>query len=223
MVLTLKILLAFVAIGLLLLLICLAAPLTYEFSLNGAQGKIRFRMDCRNLFWKISTRRGENHTDTEQRIFNRTLSKPTKIESSASARPASDTKAHPKPTAPLLPKAMGDSALLKRSLKFILEIWQKVKPRHLTVNACIGCSEPHQTGWMMAMAAMLQADNDCYIINIAGNWLEPCLDGEICIAGKFIPAVILWQVVKLLACSEVRPYYRIYLNRIILALAQTVL
>ena len=221
MVLLLKILLTVVAIAFLPLLVCLIAPLTYQFSLNGAQGKIRFRMDCHNFFWKISTRHDNNRNDTEQRIFNRPLLKSAKRDPFASTHRTSGAKVNQKPTVSLLPTAMTDSALLKRSLKFVIEIWQKVKPHHLTVNACIGCSEPHQTAWMMAMAAILQADNDGYTIHIAGNWLVPCLDGEIRIAGKFIPGVILWQVLKLLASSEVRPYYRIYRNRIIFTRAQT--
>ncbi len=210
MVLTMKILLALITIVFLMLLIILSSPLTYDLSLHGAQGKIQFHMVCRNFFWAMSIQRGENRTNREQRFLNQSLSKSARSHSAASERSAPSVPLQIKSTTSLLLQVIHHPALLKRGLKFVKQVWQKVKPRHLTVNACVGCSEPHQTGWIMAAAAILQADNDCYTINLTGNWLESCLDGEIHLAGKFIPAAVLWPAFKFLASSEVRPYYRLY-------------
>ncbi|NLV22646.1 MAG: hypothetical protein GXY49_11795 [Syntrophomonadaceae bacterium] len=221
MLLALKILLTVAAIAILLLLICLIMPLTYEISLSGQQPGVQFNVLCRNFFLAIEAKRRIGKMGSELLIFNRPVVFRSKKKSSSSARRASSARDKQKSSPSLLREAIGDSALLKRSLKFIAAVWKKAKPRHLNVDACIGCSEPHYTGWMMAAAAMLQADNSCYTIHIESNWLEPCLDGEIHLAGKFIPAVILWQVLKFLASSEVRPYYRIHHGCIVVARMQT--
>lgn len=221
MILALKIILTVTAIALILLLVCIIVPLIYEFSLTGAQHKIQIEFICRSFLGTMIIKHNDNHTDTELRILNRPGSMQPKKQSSASLRRTTITKPPRKFSPFLMRKAIRDKALLKRCLKFIAAVWNKIKPRHLAVDACIGCSEPHYTGWIMAAAAVLQADNNCYSIHIEGNWLEPGLDGEILIAGKFIPAAILWQVLKLLASSEARPYYRLYRNRNVAARAQT--
>jgi len=221
MILALKILLTVATIALILLLVCIMMPLIYEFSLTGAHHKIQFIFICRSSLATVTFKHHDNHTDAELRILNRPESTQPKKKSSTSQRRSAVTKP-PKNIPPfLMRKAIKDTALLKRFLKFIAAVWNKIKPHHLTVDACIGCSEPHYTGWIMAAAAMLQADNSCYSIHIEGNWLEPGLDGEVLIAGKFIPAAILWQVLKLLVSSEARPYYRLYRNRNVAARAQT--
>ncbi|HNX92552.1 MAG TPA: hypothetical protein PKI17_03420 [Syntrophomonas sp.] len=213
MILALKILLTVAAIALILLLVCIMVPLIYEFSLTGTQHKIQFKFICRSFPGTMIIKHHDNHTDTELRILNRPGSTQPKKKSSASLRRSAITKP-PRNFSPfLMRKAIKDRALLKRCLQFIAAVWNKIKPRHLAVDACIGCSEPHYTGWIMAAAAVLQADNSYYSIHIEGNWLESGLDGEVLIAGKFIPAAILWQILKLLASSEARPYYRLYRNR----------
>ena len=212
-VLTLKILLAGVAIVFLLLLVCLTAPLTYTFTLYRTQGQLGFHMVCHNFFWEMSTRLSDSRVATQQRILNQSLSKTSKSKPSSATHPAGDARdamGKPNPMASLLRKSVGDSALHRRILAFIREIWQTIKPHHLTVNACIGCSEPHQTGWLMAVAALLQADNSCYTIHIEGNWLEAGLEGDLDMRGKFIPAVVVWHTVKFLASSQTRAYYRFY-------------
>ncbi|MBP1762580.1 MAG: hypothetical protein H6Q64_2122 [Firmicutes bacterium] len=221
MILALKILLTVVAIALILLLVCLMAPLIYEFSLTGAQHKIQYKFIFHSFLGTVTFKHNGDHSDTELRILNRPVSTQPKKNSSASLRRTDITKPPRKNSPYLMRKVIRDKALIKRCLKFVAAVWKKIKPRHLTVEACIGFSEPHYTGWVMAAAAMLQADNSCYTIHIEGNWLEPGLDGEILVAGKFIPAAILWQALKLLASSEVRPFYRIYRNRNVAVQAQT--
>ena len=221
MILALKIILTVAALAFILLLVCVIMPLIYEFSLTVAHHKIQLKFICRSSLATVTFKHHDNHTDAELRILNRPGSTQPKKRSSKSQHRSAVTKP-PKNIPPfLMRKAIRDKALLKRFLKFIAAVWNKIKPHHLTVDACIGCSEPHYTGWIMAAAAMLQADNSCYSIHIEGNWLEPGLDGEVLIAGKFIPAAILWQVLKLLASSEAQPYYRLYRNRNVAARAQT--
>jgi hypothetical protein len=221
MILALKILLMIVAIAFILLLVCLMAPLMYEFSLSGARHKIQFKVIIRSFLGTVSFKHNDSHSDTELRILNRAVTtKPNKNSSSPASR-ASHTASPGKNGPCLMGQVIRDKALLKRCLRFIAAVWKKIKPRHLTVDACIGCSEPHYTGWVMAAAAILQADNKHFSIHIEGNWLEPGIDGEILVAGKFIPAAILWQVLMLLASSEVRPYYHLYRTCNVAARAQT--
>jgi hypothetical protein len=196
-------------------------PLIYEFSLTGAQHKIQYKLIFRSFLGTISFKHHDNHSDTELCILNRTVSMQPKKNPSASLRSTDITNPPRKNSLYLMRKVISDKPLLNRCLNFAAAVWKKIKPRHLTVEACIGCSEPHQTGWIMAAAAILQADNDCYTILIEGNWLEPGLDGEILVAGKFIPSAILWQILKLLASPEVRRYYRIFRNQKVAARAQT--
>lgn len=220
MILALKILLTLMAIALVLLLACLMAPLIYEFSLTGTQHKIQYKIIFRSFLGTVTFKHHDNHSDTELRILNRLRSTQPKKNSFAALRRNGITKPPRKFSPFLVRRVIKDKALLKRCLKFVAAVWKKIKPCHLTIEACIGCSEPHYTGWIMAAAAIIQADNSCYTIHIEGNWLEPGLDGEMLVAGKFIPAALLWQVLTLLGSSEVRPYYRIYRNRNVAARTQ---
>lgn len=208
MLLTLKILLILAATVILLLLICIVMPLGYEISLRGRQPDLQFKFLCRNPFMLIETQHINRKTASILLIFNHPVAPGAKKKSSSAHR-ASPTRDKQKTSSLLVREALGDRALLARGLKFLAAVWKNIKPRHLNINACIGFSEPHYTGWMLAIAALLQANNSCYTIHIEGNWLESGLDGEIYLAGKFIPALIIGQVIKLLLSSEIRAYYGI--------------
>jgi hypothetical protein len=219
MLLALKVLLTVFAVIFLMLLILLVVPLFYEFSLTGENLKIKFQIACRSFLGTIFVTYKDNHTGIELHILNHPVHSHPKKKTSAQRNSV------PKPrrilSSFLLSEAIKDTGLLKHCMNFIIAVWKIIKPRHLTAIARIGFSEPHYTGWVMAAAALLQAENNRYTIHIEGNWVEPCLDGEILVAGKIISARILWEVLKFLFSSEVISYYRSRRKRIIAVRTQT--
>lgn len=202
----LKIMLALAVIVLMLLLVCLFMPLKYELSLTGSRSGIEFRVICPGLRLEISCP-GEDAVYTSRLlIFNhRFPARPhTKSKPSSAGIPAD---AQNQKHFFSLGKVIRDRGLRQRGLQFLSDAWRVIKPRHLSVNARIGFSEPHYTGWMMAAAALLQTDHPAYTIHIDGSWVEPGLEGEIHAAGKFMPAMLFWPALKFLASAEVRAYY----------------
>lgn len=202
----LKILLALAVIALMLLLVCLFMPLKYELSLTGFRSRIEFRVICPGLRLEISSP-GEDAVYTSRLlIFNHRFPGRPNIKSKTSST-GIPADAQSKKHSFSLRKLILDKGLRQQGLQCLSDAWRIIKPRHLSVNARIGFSEPHYTGWMMAVAALLQTDNPTYTIYIDGNWVEPGLEGEINAAGKFMPVMILWPALKFLTSAEVRAYY----------------
>lgn len=224
--LALEIVLAGIVIILLLLISCLFAPLAYEFDLTGVEHSLQFHLGFHNFCCGVSASRTDGEPDWNLLILGKHIvlkQKRTSPESHESTDSHKLHKAYKSPESSsrssrgrtrlsssrfLLRKVVSDAGLRAQILNLIITVWQNIKPNHVTVIARIGFSEPHYTSWMMALAAMLQTNNNDYTIHIEGVWDEPCLEGELGLTGKVIPGMILWYILKFALHREVRPYYR---------------
>lgn len=209
--LALEILLASIAIILLLLISCLFAPLTYDFDLTRAQRSLQFHLGFHNCCCGLSASRTDGDLDWYLRILGKRIVRSQKKATSASSESAaqpSRSRTRPTLSRSLLRQVISAADVWEQGLHLIATIWQKMKPRHVKVIARIGFSEPHYTGWMMALAGMIKINNNAYTIHIEGVWDEPCLEGELGLAGKVIPGMILWYILKFFLHPEIRLYYR---------------
>jgi len=97
--------------------------------------------------------------------------------------------------------------------ELIKGIWGIIRPHRMLINARIGFTEPHYTGWLIALAGILQGLNNSYCIQVEGVWDEPCLEGALTLAGRLVLAQLLWHFFKFLLKPEIRSAYRLIRTR----------
>ncbi|KJS81664.1 MAG: hypothetical protein JM58_16450 [Peptococcaceae bacterium BICA1-8] len=107
---------------------------------------------------------------------------------------------------------LDNSDLLKSAFHTGIEIINIIKPKILIFNGTVGFADPYNTGMMLGIMAVLNSINEAYTINVTPLWEEEYLEGEIHIAGKFILAIILFKIIKLLLSKPSIKYWR-YLRK----------
>lgn len=200
------ILLACLIIVLALVLIILLVPLRYKLDLNFNQPVPQFNFSLRNCCYGLQISRQEKQLIVQLILFGfrRPLKQPPPA--NKSVRPASDRKASFSPR--LLKEIVLDSAWKKHIGGLVQGIWHIIHPHRMLIRARIGFTEPHYTGWLIALAGILQAMNHAYNIQLEGVWDEPCFAGELILAGRLILIQLLWQLLKFILKPEIRSAYK---------------
>lgn len=205
----LTILLACFIIILGLIFIILLVPLRYKIDVNFNYPEPHFTITLRNFCYGLQTSRLEKQWMLQFLLFG--FQWPLKKSSSKteSVQPSqSDPLQKTSHSSNLLKKLALDHAWKEHIGKLLNGIWNIIHPHKILVKARIGFSEPHYTGWLMALAGILPAMNKTYHIQLEGVWDEACLEGEIIIAGKLMLLQLLWQFISFILKPEVRSAYK---------------
>lgn len=192
-----------------LVLLVLIWPLSYQLDLSYRQSVLQFSFTLANYCYGLLFKRQDQQTVMQAKLFGfiRPFARST---APNKADPAPEPSAEP-PTArrPGFIKTIIKNRTLKPALLDLAQgIWKVIFPRKMLIKARIGFSEPHYTGWLMAVAGMLQAASPSYDIQLEGIWDEAWLEGEIIISGRIMPARLLWQILKFIIKPEIRSAYK---------------
>lgn len=205
----LTIVLACLTIIFTLVLIILLVPLHYKLDLHFNQPGLQSMFLLHNCCYGLQFIRQEKKIILQLRLlgFSRPLKQPSPADKSVQpAKPAPTRKKSL--SLQLLKELVQDFDWKEHIGGFVKGIWRIIHPHSILVKARIGFSEPHYTGWLMALAGFLQAMNHSYIIHLDGVWDEPCLEGEISLAGRLILVQLVWQLLKFILKPEIRSAYK---------------
>ncbi len=209
--------LAFLLIGLVavlvllltILFIILCSPLRYILDLNYHQSALQFNFSLSNWAYGLQASRKNNRLNWQLVLLGLKVALDT---NKPAAKPVHPDQPSPAPKTRFSLRALKQLALdsgLKEKIWILAKnIWHLVRPDKILIKARIGFSEPHYTGWLMAMAGTLQAMSDTYSIHVEGVWDEPCLEGELILAGRLVPIQLLWQLFKFIRQPEIRSVYK---------------
>ncbi|KJS22886.1 MAG: hypothetical protein VR72_03750 [Clostridiaceae bacterium BRH_c20a] len=107
---------------------------------------------------------------------------------------------------------LDNSDLLKSAFHTVIAIINIVKPKELVFNGSVGFADPYNTGMLLGMVAVLDSMNEAFIINVTPLWDEEYFEGEIHLAGRFVLAIILFKIIKLLLSRPSIKFWR-YLRK----------
>lgn len=192
-----------------LILIILAVPLHYKLDLNHNLPAPQFSFSLRNCCCGLQISRLEQQLLVRLNLlgFSRPLKQPAPA--NKSVRSAKSESARNNSFSLRLLKELGQNHAWKKHIRELATgIWGIIRPHTMLIKARIGFSEPHYTGWLMALAGILQAMNNNYNIQLEGVWDEPCWEGELVLTGQLILILLLWQLLKFILKPEVRSAYK---------------
>lgn len=206
----LTIILACLIIILALILIVLLVPLNYKLELVINQPLPQINFSLANCCYGLQFIKKDKSVILQLKLWG--FNWPLKQLSSV------NTPDHPVGSAPtrkssFSPRLMQRLALYSNLMhpigELIKGIWCIIRPQNMIIKARVGFAEPHYTGWLMALAGILQAMNHAYRIELEGVWDEPCIEGALILTGRLILAQILWQLLKFFLKPEIRATYKL--------------
>lgn len=208
----LMLLLASLLIILTLILIVLLLPLTYKLDVHFLQPGTKVHFSIGNCCYGLQADRQAEKILLQLSILG--FKRPLKRSSSAKQTLQSDQHEQPAPgrkksfSPSMLKMLAQDHGMKNLLIELVKNTWHIIRPKEMLVKTRIGFSEPHYTGWLMAVAGALQAANNCYQIQLEGVWDEPCLEGELRLSGRLIPVLLIWQFINFALKPEVRLAYK---------------
>lgn len=189
-----------------LALIILLLPLHYKLSLQFIAQTLQYDFSLGSCCYGLHANKKDKQGRAELRLFAFRWPLKQSVSANEMLQPAPGRKKSF--SLHSLKKLVQKSALKDHLWGLTKDIWRIIRPHRMLVNARIGFSEPHYTGWLMAVAGMLQASHHAYHIQLEGVWDETCLEGELVIAGWLMPVQLLWQLLKFILKPEIRAAYK---------------
>ncbi len=202
-------LLAVIVTILILTLVLLFIPLKYDIDLNFRQLPMQFSFSLHNFCYGCKIRRIDGEMHWHFLLLGFGVPVTHKTTSKESAQQPSNPKTDKEPFSPAFwLQSILDSDWRKQAWQLTTELWGIIRPHKILIQARVGFDEPHYTGWMMGMAGILQRQSNSYRINIEGAWDEPCMQGELSLSGRVIPAMVIGLLIKYILRPKIRSYLR---------------
>jgi len=199
----LYLLLGIILLILFLLLLVLLLPIQYR-----AQGQLQenyhlsLRVGCGFLY------RAAADIYKSQRVFSlRLLGIRIPMKSRSQPQKSDQVKAKSRKTS--RPSSSGLKSVLNRelfreALNLLTRSFHHIKPSRFYLQGCYGFEEPHFTAWMLPLIGLVNGWDSVVQIDLLPVWDEACVDMELDIQGRIVPAALLLFILRLLISKPVR-------------------
>ncbi len=195
--------LGIILVILFLLLLVLLLPIQY-----GVQGHLQenyrlyLRFGC-GVLYQAAAHVHKSHRNFTLRLLgiripakNRSRpekSDPVKAKSKGTSRPSSNWF-----------KSVLNRELLHEALNLLSRSFHHIKPSRFYLQGCFGFEEPYFTAWMLPLIGLVNGWDSVVQIDLLPVWDEACVDMELDIQGRIVPAGLLLFVLRLFISKPVR-------------------